>query len=66
MYTNIYFLLLIFLETRNCTAMEFKCSEGNKCIPQSAVCDGRYDCKDHSDELTDDCQSGKLYHLSKH
>lgn len=39
---------------RKCTINDFKCkSHPNTCISQSMVCDGIYDCVDHSDEA--DC-----------
>lgn len=30
---------------------EFRCSHGRKCIPRAQVCDGRFQCRDHSDEV---------------
>lgn len=39
---------------RQCTVSDFRCkSHPNTCILQSMVCDGIYDCVDHSDEA--DC-----------
>ena len=29
---------------------QFSCKEGNKCIPDTSICDGKPDCTDESDE----------------
>ena len=34
---------------------EFKCENGEKCIPPAYVCDGDGDCSDGSDEARDSC-----------
>ncbi|CAI5666582.1 unnamed protein product [Oreochromis niloticus] len=36
------------------TPGEFQCAHGKMCIPEAQVCDGRLQCRDHSDEA--DCQ----------
>lgn len=34
-----------------CKLSDFKCeTEPNVCLPQTMVCDGIFDCSDHSDE----------------
>ena len=30
---------------------EFSCYSGDQCVPERNRCDGRYDCRDRSDEL---------------
>lgn len=35
----------------------------NKCIYQQFVCDGEYDCLDHSDEQVDLCKGGQTYEI---
>nr|CAD7195790.1 unnamed protein product [Timema douglasi] len=39
--------------TPQCPAGQSACRTGNQCVSRSAICDGRYDCQDFSDE--DDC-----------
>ncbi|CAG2061526.1 unnamed protein product [Timema podura] len=39
--------------TPQCPTGQSACRTGNQCVPRSAICDGRYDCQDFSDE--DDC-----------
>uniref|UniRef100_A0A3P8R0G2 Uncharacterized protein n=1 Tax=Astatotilapia calliptera TaxID=8154 RepID=A0A3P8R0G2_ASTCA len=63
---NFKFLLLgvIFLDVADAngfvhdcllsTPGEFQCAHGKMCIPEVQVCDGRWQCQDHSDEA--DCQ----------
>lgn len=29
---------------------QFQCAHGRKCIPQTEMCDGQYQCQDQSDE----------------
>nr|CAD7589934.1 unnamed protein product [Timema genevievae] len=41
--------------TPQCPTGQSACRTGNQCVPRSAICDGRYDCQDFSDE--DDCGS---------
>ena len=42
----------------DCATGEFQCPNGGKCIPNSAVCDGTYDCNDGWDEIG--CPIGPL------
>lgn len=34
----------------NCPPNHFACLSGDQCVPQTARCDERYDCRDFSDE----------------
>ena len=47
--------LKYFLFISECRDEHFCCEISKKCIPNSFVCDGKYDCDDHdnSDERTD-------------
>ncbi|XP_064548842.1 low-density lipoprotein receptor-like isoform X3 [Drosophila montana] len=39
-----------------CEEKQFRCRESGECIPIRFVCDGDTDCKDHSDELLEQCK----------
>ena len=42
-------LVCCFVVDYSCNADQFLC-DTRKCIPQSALCDAQFDCKDLSDE----------------
>ncbi|XP_030078632.1 low-density lipoprotein receptor isoform X1 [Drosophila hydei] len=42
--------------THFCDEKQFRCKESGECIPIRFVCDGDTDCKDHSDELIEQCK----------
>lgn len=46
-----------------CTEKQFKCASG-ECIPSTFVCDGEIDCRDHSDELQEQCKFPGEFFLS--
>lgn len=47
-----------------CSNKQFRCGSG-ECIHNSFVCDGEYDCKDHSDENPTECKpEGELLFFS--
>lgn len=55
---RIYFLCLVVASASaatTCGPGEFACSDGQKCIPQSWVCDVSPDCLDGSDERPEKC-----------
>jgi len=37
--------------TAECGLDELSCDDGEVCVPNSAICDGRNDCADGADEL---------------
>ena len=43
-----------------CKVTEFTCTNGRRCVPQSAVCDTWLDCQDGSDEYK--CASHSKYY----
>uniref|UniRef100_A0A3B4XYV5 Uncharacterized protein n=1 Tax=Seriola lalandi dorsalis TaxID=1841481 RepID=A0A3B4XYV5_SERLL len=36
---------------QRCKPGQFACQHSDQCVPVSVLCDGRLDCKDHSDEI---------------
>ncbi|XP_061877505.1 SCO-spondin isoform X1 [Entelurus aequoreus] len=39
------------LTRQHCKPGQFACQHSEQCVPISVLCDGRLDCKDHSDEM---------------
>lgn len=43
-------------DENRCASDEFACANSDSCIPLSAWCDGRVDCRDASDETACSCR----------
>ena len=56
LFTDGLIMFLCFAVYRECSSSEFKCTHGHRCIPRSDMCDGFFDCPDHSDELPTNCE----------
>lgn len=55
--------LVLEFTSRNdtiCPSNDFECTDKNRCFNYHQICDGKFDCDDHSDEICDFCPENSV------